>query len=194
MRYGSEHKQQTRERIVATAAERFRAEGIDAVGVANLMKSAGLTHGGFYAHFESKDQLAAEACKASFGDTLPRLKHYVEKMPAGQRLAGLADVYLTPLHRDHPEGGCFAAALAGEVAHHQGPVRAELTHWLGELIALIDECAAADGVKVSGAAILAQMGGALVLSRVAADPALSDQFLAAGREAIRRLAASGSAA
>jgi TetR/AcrR family transcriptional repressor of nem operon len=84
MRYSKDHKQETRERIIRTAARRFREDGVEAVGVAALMADAGLTHGGFYAHFPSKEALVAAACAEGFGESQRRLRKTIEQSPPGE--------------------------------------------------------------------------------------------------------------
>lgn len=189
MRYPKDHKLQTRERIVAEAARRFRCEGIDAVGVASLMDSAGLTHGGFYAHFPSKDALVAEVCRGRFDKRLPALQAAVDAAPAGAKLQELSERYLSVLHRDHPGQGCFAATLAAETARKPGPVQDAMTERIGDLLALIQSCTEADGSSAPAPAIAAILVGALTLARTVNHAELSAQFLAEGRRAVAELAA-----
>src|SRR5215213_2223195 len=111
-RYGKEHKQATRQRIIETAARRFKQDGIDGSGIATLMADAGLTNGAFYAHFESKDDLVATVVR----DQLCRQASEFSKLPGGR--AGLqvfVREYLSRAHRDHPDVGCPSAALLDEV-------------------------------------------------------------------------------
>ena len=111
-RYGKEHKEATRQRIVDTAGRRFKNDGIDRSGVATLMADAGLTNGAFYAHFDSKDDLVATVV----ADQLGRQASEFGKLPGGR--AGLevfVREYLSPAHRDHPDVGCPSAALLDEV-------------------------------------------------------------------------------
>ncbi|MGK9167713.1 TetR/AcrR family transcriptional regulator [Inquilinus limosus] len=192
MRYSKDHKQETRERIIRTAAKRFREEGVEAVGVAALMADAGLTHGGFYAHFPSKEALVAAACVEGFGESQARLRRTVERRPPGERLAAMAETYLTPAHRDHPGEGCTAAAIGPEIARHPAETRAEFTRGLRGLLALAEEAIEADGGDPAAAPqAVAAMVGALILARVVTDEALSDRFLADGVQAVRRLAPRG---
>ena len=117
-RYGNEHKEATRRRIIETAGRRLKQDGIDGSGVATLMADAGLTNGAFYAHFDSKDDLVATVV----GDQLGRQASEFSKLPGGR--AGLevfVREYLSPAHRDHPDIGCPSAALLDEVgAVHRG--------------------------------------------------------------------------
>ncbi|MBW8726675.1 MAG: TetR/AcrR family transcriptional regulator [Inquilinus limosus] len=189
MRYSKDHKQETRERIIRTAARRFREDGVEAVGVAALMADAGLTHGGFYAHFPSKEALVAAACAEGFGESQRRLRKTVEQRPAGERLAAMAESYLSPSHRDHPGQGCIAAAIGPEIVRHTAETRAAFTRGLRDLVDMAEAAIAADGGDPAAAPqAVATMVGALILARSASDEALSDRFLESGRQAIRALA------
>ncbi|WP_395678046.1 TetR/AcrR family transcriptional regulator [Inquilinus sp.] len=189
MRYSKDHKQETRDRIIRTAAKRFREDGVEATGVATLMADAGLTHGGFYAHFPSKEALVAAACAEGFGESQRRLRKTVEQSPAGERLAAMAESYLSPSHRDHPGQGCIAAAIGPEIARHPAETRAEFTRGLQDLVNMAETALAADGGDPAAAAqAVATMVGALILARGASDEALSDRFLESGMQAIRALA------
>lgn len=188
MRYSKDHKQETRERIVRTAARRFREDGVEATGVATLMADAGLTHGGFYAHFPSKEALVAAACAEGFGESQRRLRQTVERHPPGERLAAMAESYLSPAHRDHPGQGCIAAAIGPEIARHPAETRAEFTRGLHDLVEMAEAAITADGGDPTRAPqAVATMVGALILARGAADEALSERFLEGGLEAVRSL-------
>ncbi|NWH08870.1 MAG: TetR/AcrR family transcriptional regulator [Alphaproteobacteria bacterium] len=177
MKYPSGHKEKIRERIVKAAARRFRKEGIEAVGIAALMQALGLTHGGFYAHFKSKDALAAEASSHAFDETMAQLRDIISAAPPGERLRRLAASYVSAYHRDHPESGCLAAALGDDIARQSPQLRRAVTQKLDALIALIEEAASADGLAVSGHAFLAQMMGAVTLSRIPLDQERRDRFI-----------------
>jgi TetR/AcrR family transcriptional regulator, transcriptional repressor for nem operon len=181
MRYDAERKDRTRQLIVETAAKRFRAEGIAAVGIANLMSTAGLTHGGFYAHFPSKQDLIIETCRAAFGETLACLSGAINAAPAGSKLRAMLDAYLSVQHRDHPSKGCFAAALITEAARTPGPVREALTECIGSLVALAGGAIRADGLDQDPKTVIATMVGALAISRVITDSRISEEYLAVGR-------------
>jgi TetR/AcrR family transcriptional regulator, transcriptional repressor for nem operon len=103
MRYDKEHKDQTRQRIVETAAFRFREHGIEGEGVKSLMAAAGLTNGAFYNHFESKEDLTREAVTAALKDRVARLQHWID---GGEGLGGLIRSYFSIRHRDNPGFGC----------------------------------------------------------------------------------------
>jgi TetR/AcrR family transcriptional regulator, transcriptional repressor for nem operon len=181
MRYDAQRRERTRQLIVETAAKRFRAEGIAPVGIANLMSTAGLTHGGFYAHFPSKDDLVIETCRAAFVETLAYLSRAINAAPPGTKLRALVDTYLSVLHRNNPDKGCFAAALITEAARSSGPVREALTECIGALVALAKDAIRADGSDQDPKTVISTMIGALAISRVVEDSRLSKEYLAAGR-------------
>jgi TetR/AcrR family transcriptional regulator, transcriptional repressor for nem operon len=182
MRYDAQERDRTRLLIVETAAKRFRAEGIASVGIANLMGTAGLTHGGFYAHFSSKKDLVIKTCRAAFGETLAYLSEAINAAPAGSKLRAMSDAYLSILHRDHPDEGCFAAALITEAARSSSPVCQALTECIGALVALAGDAIRADGSDQDPKMVIATMMGALAISRVIKDSQLSEEYLAAGRK------------
>ena len=123
MPWKKDHKTATRGRILETAATAIRAKGVAGVGVAQVMEAAGLTHGGFYAHFGSKDDLVASALAHAYHQSRDRLGAAAERAPAGEKLGAVADAYLTPRHMREPETGCPIAALGPEVARSEGPAR-----------------------------------------------------------------------
>src|SRR3974377_1700184 len=115
MRYEPEHKTRTRDRIVRNAARKLRAEGLSGPGVASVMKASGLTVGGFYKHFRSKDELVAEPIAQAFSDS-EKLYSSLQNVPREDRWKELVRLYLSPEHCDHPDSGCPVAALAPERA------------------------------------------------------------------------------
>jgi TetR/AcrR family transcriptional repressor of nem operon len=117
------HKAQTRERILDAAAAAFRARGLSAVGVADVMDAAGLTHGAFYAHFASKDELMAAAIAHASGQTTRAFDRTADASDASDRLAAVIDRYLNPAHIAHPERGCAVAALGPEAARGSKKLR-----------------------------------------------------------------------
>src|SRR3982751_1037740 len=114
MKVSREQAARNRERIVEAAAQRFRERGFEGIGVADLMKEAGLTHGGFYGHFSSKDDLIAEASSRALAGSLASFGKVVEQAPADP-LPAIAGAYLTKAHRDKPGEGCLLAALGSDV-------------------------------------------------------------------------------
>jgi TetR/AcrR family transcriptional repressor of nem operon len=126
MRYSTEHKQQTRERIVGAAARRFRSRGSDGAAIGDLMRDLHLTHGGFYRHFESKEGLFAEAFERGLAEVRDRVVKAIGQAPPGSELKALIDVYLDIEHCDDVAAGCPVAALASEVARRPRGARAPL--------------------------------------------------------------------
>lgn len=183
MRYDKDHKNETRQRIVQAAAERFRREGIEAVGLAKLMAGVGLTHGGFYAHFASKEELVGEACATALADSVTRLREYVKGVPAGERTRALVRAYLNEEHRDAPEQGCAIAALGPELARHSDDVRQRFDVQVEVLLELAREALSDDGADPTLAAgMVSIMVGNLVLARSTKDAAQSAALLKAGRK------------
>ena len=116
MRYPTDHKQQTRERILRAASRRFRSRGTEGAAIADLMRDLRLTHGGFYRHFGSKEGLVVEAFEAALKEWGDRAVAAIEKAPAGGEMQALIDAYLDPRHCEDIAGGCPVAALASEIA------------------------------------------------------------------------------
>src|ERR1044072_1116956 len=126
MKVSREQAAGRRERMLEAAAQRFRERGFDGIGVADLMKEAGLTHGGFYGHFSSKEDLIAEACARASERSRERWKRLSERAP-GDPLAEIVRMYLTAKHRDSPGAGCLVAALGPDVARQGPAVRRAVT-------------------------------------------------------------------
>jgi TetR/AcrR family transcriptional regulator, transcriptional repressor for nem operon len=175
MRITKEKKQQNHDRIVAIASEMFRERGFDGVGVAELMERAGLTHGGFYNHFASKEALIAEASARGFGDTLAQY--------AGQDLAKTIDLYVSRAHRDARGQGCSAAALSGEAARLPEDTRSVFGEGIAGLVDAMERNLATNHpsdahARAQAISLLAQAVGAVVLSRACPDTsALADEIL-----------------
>src|SRR5258708_5329681 len=184
MRYDDNHKERTRARVLAEAAAAIRSKGAGRVGVAEVMAGAGLTHGGFYAHFESKDQLGAEACAAATDSAIAR---FFSKKSPQSGLKGRVAQYLSPAHRDDPSAGCPVAALGSEIARCDEKTRAAATQTFLELVNII---AAESGKTRPDVArrrawvAAATMIGALTMSRIVTDSELSASIL---REARKQL-------
>ena len=181
MRVSREQANANRERVVKTAARLFRERGFDGIGLADLMKEAGLTHGGFYRQFPSKEALLTEATGCAVSQT----SDYLAGVPAADRAA----VYLSQEHRANPGLGCAIAALAGDVARADAKTQAAFAAGVERLLA----CVGGEGAAASGSAradaiqTLSALVGALVIARATATgaPDLSDEVLATVR---RRLA------
>jgi TetR/AcrR family transcriptional repressor of nem operon len=184
VRYPSGHKQQTRRRILGAAGERFRARGFAAVGVDEVMEAAGLTAGGFYAHFGSKEALLAEALGASLQQTRAGLLSGLEGLAGPQLLRAVVGRYLSRTHRDQPGGGCPLPSLAAEVGRCSARPRRALGRYLEALSAELGErTPAAPGLGPADRvlATAALLAGALLLSRAVGDEALSQRILRSAR-------------
>ena len=183
-RYSQDHKQQTHARILKAARPLLQTEGIDGIGIPAVMEQAGLTHGGFYAHFHSKDSLVAEVCAGALARRVEKLAAAAETDAPRAELAAYIDEYLDPEHRDNRATGCILPALAGEVARQAPEVRHAFTaafeQYEAGLARLLPD---QEGASRDDAALLLATGmaGALVLARAVDDPALSDRILAAAR-------------
>jgi TetR/AcrR family transcriptional regulator, transcriptional repressor for nem operon len=184
-------KEETRERILRAAARAIRKHGYEGVGVAHVMKEAGLTHGGFYAHFESRDALLAAAADQAGAESIEHLSRAISAAKPGHELMALVDTYLSDGHVAAPEEGCAIAAAGSEVPRQQTEVRRAASRRIKDLIGLIERqfpewgrSAAHD--KAMG--IAATLVGALVLARAVDDAQLSSRIRKAAREAIRRAA------
>jgi AcrR family transcriptional regulator len=180
MRYEKGHKETTRRRIVETAAARFRKDGIESVGVADLMAEAGLTHGGFYSHFSSKEDLVRAAMEEASGRSVERFNQRI----AEGGLEAWIRSYLRASHRDHPEKGCATAALAAELARHPKATRQGFTQRLEKLTSAIESHLPAGLTpalrRKTAVGLFATMIGAMQMARVVDDPVLSDHILEAG--------------
>lgn len=188
MRYDNEHKERTRQRVLSEAAAAIRTAGPDGVGVAGLMARAGLTHGAFYAHFESKDDLVAEAITHMFEETCQRFFTRTEHPDPAIAMEKLIDAYLSTRHREHPGRGCPLPSLAGELARLTGKARQNFDAGLRRLTSCvagrIRDLGRADAEDIASS-VVAEMAGALALSRTAADPSESDAFLETSRRSIK---------
>ena len=180
MRYEKGHKEATRERIIETAASRFRRDGIDSVGVADLMAEAGLTHGGFYSHFTSKEDLVRAVVDQAAARSAVRFQARVDE----GGLEAWIRSYLRPGHRDNPGNGCIFPALSAELARHPKATRKSITTRMGSLSEEIQarlprSMKPAQKRKVA-IGIFSTLVGALQISRAVEDATLSDEVLESG--------------
>ncbi len=197
MRYPPGHKEEVRDRLVTAASHALRRDGLEGVSIPALMKKAGLTHGGFYAHFDNKDALVAAAVDAAADDTAAR----VLQAP----LSGLLDVYLSAGHAARPGDGCVVAALGAEGRRQRGKIKASFARAARGLVQLVhrrlphavaERAGGAAGAAVAGGAagendtawlkepvsdaaldVTARMVGAVVLARLMDDDALAERLL-----------------
>jgi TetR/AcrR family transcriptional regulator, transcriptional repressor for nem operon len=185
MRYSREHKQETHDRIVRKASVRLREKGAHGIGVADLMKEAGLTHGGFYAHFDSREALVIEA----FGYAMDRSTEHWKKIAAEtapeKRLALMVETYLSPVHRDDPGHGCSIPSLGAEIARESPKTRKAFAAKLDQMIDMMADQVTGVPRKTArkqAIATLAAMAGTILLSRIAGSGELSDEVMKAGKE------------
>jgi TetR/AcrR family transcriptional repressor of nem operon len=180
VRYSNEHKAETRQRVLKEAAREIRAKGPDGVGVAGVMARAGLTHGGFYAHFASKDALVAEAIGTMFEGARRRAVQLDESDDPHIALRAYVDFYLSPAHRDSREHGCPLPALSGDFARAELPAQerfgAGVAGLTGRLAALLGRIGYPDP-EGEGTALIAQLVGAVALARGVGAGAQSDAIL-----------------
>jgi TetR/AcrR family transcriptional repressor of nem operon len=187
MRYSKEHKFQTHAKIVKRASIKLREKGAHGIGVADLMKEAGLTHGGFYAHFDSRDALVIEAVSHAMDRSTERWRKLSEQTPADKRLSKIVNTYLGTDHRDDPGHGCAVPALAAEMARESAKTRRAFAGRMDEMIEMLTD--QYDGMPRKAArkqavSALATMMGTLVMARVAGNSELSDEILKSGRDAV----------
>src|SRR4051812_2180884 len=187
MRYGKDHKQATRQRIVEAAGRQFKQDGIDGAGVATVMSDAGLTNGAFYGHFRSKEDLVANV----LADQLRAQRQGFDAQSSDRAgLEAFIRSYLSPEHRDHSADGCPSAALIDEVVRRPAATKRVFTD---ELAATMNDIASrldANDVEAARADALALFGfmlGTLQLARALTDRDLSDQVLARGVETAMKL-------
>ena len=174
---------ENRDRIIAAAARAFRERGFEGIGVAELMRSVGLTHGGFYGHFASKDELMAHACRRAVDDMLAEWRQRIAADP-GDPAASIVAPYLSPGHRDSPALGCLMAALGPDTARAAPQVRAAVTESLERVLDTIaGEMPDADaaGRRRRAIGLFASLVGTMVVARAVDDRPLSDEVLDAVR-------------
>lgn len=181
MRSSNQKTAETKAKIVDTAARLFRERGIGGLSVADLMEEAGLTHGGFYKHFASKDALAAAACKKALDATRADLAERAGKATESKALQALVRAYLSPAHRDQPGLGCAIATLGPEAMRAPGLVKDTLSEGIESLVGLIREQIARSGTSPdtnrAANAVLSSLVGALILSRVVNDQDAANAIL-----------------
>ena len=186
MRYSKEHKVETHARIVKKASVRLREKGAHGIGVADLMKEAGLTHGGFYSHFESREALVIEAFTHAMNRSMENWRKVADDKPSAQRLETVISKYLTPLHRDAPGQGCALPSLGADIARESPKTRKAFAAKLDGMIELLAENFPESGPKTArkqAMALLSTMVGALLMARIAGTGEMSDAILSAGRDA-----------
>ncbi|TCU67251.1 TetR family transcriptional regulator [Bradyrhizobium sp. R2.2-H] len=185
MRYSPEHKQETHDRIVKKASVRLREKGAHGIGVADLMKEAGLTHGGFYAHFDSREALVIEAFGYAMDRSMEHWRKLTGEAAPEKRLALVAESYLSTLHRDNPGHGCSIPALGAEIARESPKTRKAFAGKLDQMIEMMTDYVPnmpRKAARKQAIATLATMAGTMLLARIAGSNELSDEVLKAGRD------------
>ena len=185
MRYEPDHKKQTRDRIVRNAARKLRAEGLSGPGVASVMKASGLTVGGFYKHFRSKEELVADALALGFSEFYEIARSALRNVPHEEWWREIVRWYLSPEHCDHPATGCPVAALAPEIARAKLSLRKKIA---GRIEGLTDQWVALmPGVTAAEReqnffVIFSAMAGAVTFARLLTEPAARQKVLASVRD------------
>jgi TetR/AcrR family transcriptional repressor of nem operon len=179
MKVSRAEAEQNRERIIEVASKQFREHGFDGIGVAELMKAAGLTHGGFYGNFASKEDLMAQACAHALKGPVDAM-HQMAEHDAENALSVIASAYLSPAHRDRRGDGCALAALGAEVPRHGSPVRSAFTEGVRAAVDALTQLIKGKSKRAKrerALVVYASMVGALVLARAVDDAEFSDEVL-----------------
>ena len=183
MKVSRDQAARNREKVIDAASRLFRARGVEGVGIGEVMRECGLTHGGFYNQFDSKEALVAEACAASLANSATRWREVAAQAEEDHAPAAIAANYLSVRNRDAAETGCALIALGPDAARRGGDLAGAFRDGFETLAAILQQ--AGSGMERQAAlAQIAQMVGAMVLARGVADPALSDEILAAARHAL----------
>ena len=189
MRYDSEHKEKTRERVLKEAAKAIRAQGPHKVGVAGVMAKAGLTHGGFYAHFASKDEFVTAAIGQMFEEGRERWRLQTEGRAPAEALGAYIDFYLSAAHRDARTTGCPLPFMSADAPRLTEASRAAFSEGVARLSAALAGQLRLLGraePDQEGASVLAELVGALSLARAEPDPGRSDVILSGSCAALKR--------
>jgi TetR/AcrR family transcriptional regulator, transcriptional repressor for nem operon len=189
MRYNAEHKRRTRAKVLKEAAKAIRGAGPHRIGVAEVMAKAGLTHGGFYAHFRSKDDLVASAIAQMFDEAMATFAHYTAGKSPAAALDAYIDFYLSPRHCDARATGCPLPALAADLPRLDGTARAGFARGAERLATALSHLLAAlgrrDAAELASSA-LAEMVGAISLARAIPEPRRANAVLKHSRDALKR--------
>jgi TetR/AcrR family transcriptional repressor of nem operon len=180
MRYPAKHKEHTREKIIRSAARRFRSRGTEGATIGNLMRDLRLTHGGFYRHFRSKEQLFIGAFEQSLKELAGSVLSVIQHAPRGGELKALIEGYLSTEHVDDVAGGCPVAALATEIARRSPKSRGDFLRVLINHVALIAKYvpgATEEARERKARVLLSGMAGTLTMARVIVDDEQRRQFL-----------------
>lgn len=189
MRYTPEHKQRTHDRILKAAAKEIRTEGPHRVALTKVMTKVGLTHGGFYAHFASKDELVAAAIRQMFDESYEKLIRETEARPPGEALYRYLDFYLSTWHRETRTAGCPLPFLSTDAPRLSKAARGQVVKEAERLTAILARKIEGLGLpypEEEARAVLAQLVGAISLARAEPDKARSEAILAASRGSLLR--------
>lgn len=188
MRYSDTHKEETRKKVVSAAAAAVRAKGPEGMGVAEIMAGAGLTHGGFYAHFASKEALVAAAVEEAFRQSRERFTRLTADLSGPQALSAFVDAYVSMIHRARPDGGCPIVMLSSDLPRQGEAVRevfeAGVRRLIGRLATWLPAGPDEERQRLA-ASLLAEMAGAVSLSRAMAEDAAAERLLADARHSIK---------
>jgi TetR/AcrR family transcriptional regulator, transcriptional repressor for nem operon len=188
MRYSDTHKRETHAKLVRLAGRALREKGPEGLAVAELMQAAGLTHGGFYAHFKSKEALLVEALEGVFEESNRKFQRVTDGLPPRDALARYIDVYVSPAHRDDLSRECPIVALNSDLPRQSKKFRATFYSGMRSLLNGLTDRIEAAGIGDSealAASVLSSMAGAVAVSRTVSDSRLSDQLLKSTRESIK---------
>jgi len=197
MPWKPEHKQSTRKRIVEEAAKAYRQFGLHGISTAEIMMRAGLTHGGFYAHFASKNALVAEAVALAGASASEGYVKTAASASPDKRLWSVAESYLSSRHREHPESGCPIAALGSELARERDGLRKKFATHVQALLANLSRCVNSTDEKVrlqQATGTFAAMVGGIILARALENYTEADLLLERVREFVRNAADAGATA
>lgn len=189
MRYRPQHKVEVHRRILKDASRRVRAEGIAGAAVSSVMRDSGLTNGGFYKHFGSKDDLLTESLSEAFREMADRLIQVAGKSKPGTAWKAIVKAYLSPEHCNHAESGCPLAALAPELARAdhamKAPIRREMIKYKARMLPLMPGRRTADKERAFSA-IFSTMIGAVAMARILPDQGARAKALASARDFLLR--------
>jgi TetR/AcrR family transcriptional repressor of nem operon len=188
MRYSETHKAETHARLLKLAGRTLREKGPEGLAVAELMATAGLTHGGFYAHFKSKDALLTEALACVFEESRQRVAKTAQGLSPRDALRHYIDSYVSPEHRDRAGGGCPLVALNSHLPRQSRKFRMAFDAGVQTMVADLArrlDAAGVEGGESRAQEMVAAMAGAVAVSRAVSDKRLSDEVLATTRESIK---------
>lgn len=190
MRYPPTHKLTTRRRIVSAASAAFRERGVEGMGLDEIMRRAGLTHGGFYAHFRDKTELVAEACAEAFSTAVINLDRIAKQPTSAKRARLLIDSYLSPRHRDNRSSGCLIVAVGADMARLTGEAREGFSEGFALHLTRLENALALNADPLVNhdevTHLMSSLVGALLFARATTDLVRSDALLALSRGRLHR--------